>query len=247
MNSLPREWQLEPHYQPSLRWFSREPQSQWLLGQKLPPPDESEEYPGWYFLQRGDTMRMVDSLEEALPEIKSCLKHWKLVGLLGQGAPYQASKRERKQMLAELLQMPIACLPANYDPDRDEPLPPLLECKWELGPYLLVATIEYTPFRPGFDTYFGKANNPIRSLVGRVYRLEAATQADLEREADVEDFEAEWKEISSGTVSLEENRLTVGFWSRTFDPSTAVLGVAYEEASFEDEEFNYYLHSEVQP
>ncbi len=240
--NIPREWQLQPHYQPSLLWFSREPQSQRLMGEQLPPPEMSEQYPGWYFLRRGDTMRILDSLEEALSEIKSRLKHWNLKNFLGQSAPYQASKSERKQMLADLLEAPIHAPPPGYDPDRDEPLPLLLECRWELGGYLLVATIEYTPFRHEFYTRFGEANNPIRSLQGRVCTLQAATLEDLERGPDEEGLEAQWREISVGTVSLEGDRLTVGFWSHNFDPGTVVVGVAYEEASFEEEGMSYYLH-----
>lgn len=104
-----------------------------------------------------------------------------------------------------------------------------------------MAYIEYAPFRPEFSTTFGAANNPIRSLVGKVCTLKAATQADLEREDEDEDFEAEWKELSVGTVHLEGNRLTVGFWSHTFKADTRVFGVAFEEASFEDENMSYYL------
>lgn len=245
MNEIPKEWQLEPHYQPSLLWLSREPHTRWFIGLET-PLRESEDYPGWYFLQRGDRMRMVDSLEEALTELKSRLKHWNLSDLFGQTAPYQASKSERKRMVVELLEAPIATPPPNHDPDRDQPLPPLLERKWELGNYLLVATIEYTPFRPEFRTRFDQPNNPIRSLVGKVCTLQAATQADLEREDEDEDFEAEWEELSVGAVHLEGNRLTVGFWSHTFKADTLVFGVAFEEASFEDENMSYYLSTQVQ-
>ncbi|GEM84799.1 hypothetical protein [Meiothermus hypogaeus] len=241
---IPKEWQLEPHYQSSLLWFSREPRTHQFMGQEI-PPRESVDYPGWYFLQRGDALRIVDTLEEALAELKSRLKHWNLSDIFGRPAPYQASKSERKQMLIELLEAPITTPPPNHNPDYDEPLPPLLERKWELGQYLLVATIEYTRFRPEFFTHFDAANNPIRSLVGKVCTLQAATHADLEREDEDEDFEAEWKELAVGTVHLEDNRLTVGFWSHTFEAHTLVYGVAYEEASFEDEELIYYLSSEA--
>lgn len=66
MNDIPREWQLEPHYEPGLYWFSREPQPLKLLGEEI-PATESEEYPGWYFLQRGDPMRIVDSPRRPWP------------------------------------------------------------------------------------------------------------------------------------------------------------------------------------
>lgn len=56
-----------------------------------------------------------------------------------------------------------------------------------------------------------------------------------------EEEEQDWEEIAVGMVSLEGNRLTVGFWSHTFDENTKVIGVAYEEASFEDKEKRYYL------
>jgi len=236
MNDIPREWQLEPHYEPGLYWFSREPQPLKLLGEEI-PATESEEYPGWYFLQRGDPMRIVDSLEEALAALKSRLKHWNMEDLLGRPAPIEVSNKVRKQMVIELLNTPIATPPPDYDPDRDAPLPPLLSCKWELGAYLLVASIDYTPFRSEFSTCFGQPNNPIRSLVGQVCTLSAI---DLEL-LDEDGEEQDWEEIAVGPVSLEGNRLTVGFWSHTFDENTEVIGVAYEEASFEDREKRYYL------
>lgn len=244
MNEIPKEWQLEPHYMPTLLWFSRKPQTRVVLGKEI-TSEESKSYPGWYFVQRGDRMRMVDSLEEALAELKSRIKHGNLGDLLGSPTPYQTSKSERKRMLAELLEAPIVTPPPNYGPDRDKPLT-LLERKWELGEYLLVAFIEYACFRPEFHTYFNAANNPMRSLVGKVCTLQAATQADLEREDEDEDFEAEWKELSVGTVHLEGNRLTVGFWSHTFRADTLVFGVAFEEATFEDENMSYYLSTKVQ-
>ncbi|GIW28463.1 MAG: hypothetical protein KatS3mg070_1826 [Meiothermus sp.] len=264
MNDIPKEWQLEPHYEPGLYWFSREPQSLKLLGEEI-PATESEEYPGWYFLQRGDSMRIVDSLEEALATLKSRLKHWNMEDLLGRRAPIEVSGKVRKQMVIELLNTPIATPPPDYDPDRDKPLPPLLSCKWELGDYLLVASIDYTPFRSEFSTRFGRPNNPIRSLVGQVCTLSAIDLELLDEDdpedlddlneddlepldllEDDEDFEQEeeeqdWEEIAVGMVSLEGNRLTVGFWSHTFDENTEVIGVAYEEASFEDKEKRYYL------
>lgn len=261
MNDIPREWQLEPHYEPGLYWFSREPQPLKLLGEEI-PATESEEYPGWYFLQRGDPMRIVDSLEEALAALKSRLKHWNMEDLLGRPAPIEVSNKVRKQMVIELLNTPIATPPPDYDPDRDAPLPPLLSCKWELGDYLLVASIDYTPFRPEFSTRFGQPNNPIRSLVGQVCTLSAIDLELLDEDdpddldednlepldllEDDESFEEEeeeqdWEEIAVGPVSLEGNRLTVGFWSHTFDENTQVIGVAYEEASFQDEQKQYYL------
>lgn len=236
MNDIPKEWQLEPHYEPGLYWFSREPRPLKLLGEEI-PATESEEYPGWYFLQRGDPMRIVNSLEEALTTLKSRLKHWNMEDLLGRRAPIEVSNKVRKQMVIELLNTPIATPPPDYDPDRDKPLPPLLSCKWELGDYLLVASIDYTPFRPEFSARFGQPNNPIRSLVGQVCTLHAI---DLEL-LDEDGEEQDWEEIAVGTVSLEGNRLTVGFWSHTFDENTEVIGVAYEEASFEDREKRYYL------
>jgi len=196
---------------------------------------------------------------------------------LGRGAPIEVSGKARKRMVVELLNAPIATPPLDHDPDRDEPLPPLLECKWELGEYMLVALIEYTPFRPEFSTRFGQPNNPVRSLVGQVCTLSAIDLDDLEEDDDdlddlddvdegdyellgIEDFEVDeeldqddldhddedededgWKEIAVGTVSLEGNRLTVGFWSHTFDENTRVVGVAYEEASFQDEKQIYHL------
>lgn len=211
----PKEWQLEPHYQRSLLWFSREPHTRQFMGQEIPLM-ESEDYPGWYYLQRVDTMRIVDSLEEALTKLKSHLKHWNLDDLFGQTAPYQASKSERKQMLVEILKTPNATPPPNHDPDRDQPLPPLLERKWELGNYLLVATIEYTPFRPEFRTRFDQPNNPIRSLLGQVCTLQAATHADLEREEEAEDFEAKWKEIA---VERWASRGNVLPWASGATPS----------------------------
>ena len=273
MNTIPREWQLKPHYQPSLLWLCREPRPLKFLGEEVPAV-ESKEYPGWYFLQRGDAMRIVDSLEEALGELKSRLKHWKMEDFLGRGVPVEVSGKARKRMVVELLNAPIATPPPDHDPDQDEPLPPLLECKWELGEYMLVALIEYTPFRPEFSTRFGQPNNPVRSLVGQVCTLSAIDLDDLEEDDDnlddldegdyellgIEDFEVDeeldqddldqddedededgWKEIAVGTVSLEGNRLTVGFWSHTFDENTRVVGVAYEEASFQDEKQIYHL------
>jgi hypothetical protein len=245
MSNIPKEWQFEPHYQPSLYWFSREPQTRRYRGREL-TPEELEGYPGWYFHQMSgrNSMRIVDTVDEALGELKSRIKQWKLEGPLGYPAPYQASKNEIRQMLVELFEAPIQNPPADYNPDRDDPLR-LMELQWELGVYLLVASIEYTPFRPEFDTVFCAANNPIRSVVGRVCTLRAATQADLEYELDDEDFEAEWKEVAVGTVGLDDDRLTVGFWSHTFDPLTHVVGVAFEEANFEDEEMIYYLDAGV--
>jgi hypothetical protein len=213
---------------------------------------ESKEYPGWYFLQRGDAMRIVDSLEEALGELKSRLKHWKMEDFLGRSAPVNVSGKARKRMVVELLNAPIATPPPDHDPDRDEPLPPLLECKWELGEYMLVALIEYTPFRPEFSTRFGQPNNPVRSLVGQVCTLSAMDLENLEEDDDLDNpdewdedeedaIEDGWKEIAVGTVSLEGDRLTVGFWSHTFDENTRVVGVAYEEASFQDEKQIYHL------
>ncbi|GIW34766.1 hypothetical protein [Meiothermus sp.] len=240
---IPKEWQLEPHYEPTFSWFSREPHTLQFMGQEI-SPRESEDYPGWYF-SHGSFPQIVDSLEEALTQLKSRLKHWNLSDIFGRPAPYQASKSERKKMLADLLGAPIVPPPPGYDPDKDEPPPPLLKCKWELGNYLLVAAINYTPFRPELSTYFDQPNNPIYSLVGQVCTLQAATLADLEREDEDEDFEAEWKELAVGTVHLEGNRLTVGFWSHTFEAHTPVYGVAYKEASFEDEKMSYYLSSEA--
>lgn len=253
MNDIPKEWQLEPHYEPGLYWFSREPRPIKLLGKEI-PAKESEEYPGWYFLQRDDSMPIVVSLEEALTTLKSRLKHWKMEDLLGRRAPIEVSNKVRKQMVIELLNTPIATPPPGYDPDRDAPLPPLLSCKWELGDYLLVASIEYTPFRPEFSTRFGQPNNPIRSLVGQVCTLSAVDlelfdEDDLEpldlleddESFEEEEEEQDWEEIAVGTVNLEGNRLTVGFWSRTFDANTKVVGVAYEEASFRDKQKQYYL------
>lgn len=246
MNGIPKEWQLEPHYEPGLYWFSREPRPLKLLGDEI-PAKESEEYPGWYFLQRGDSMPMAGSHEEALTTLKSRLKHWNMEDLLGRPAPVEVSNKVREQMVVELLNTPIATPPPDYDPDRDAPLLPLLSCRWELGDYLLVASIDYVPFRPEFSTRFGQPNNPICSLVGQVCTLSAI---DLERldEDDLEsldlledDEEQKWKEVAVGAVSLEGNRLTVGFWSHTFDENTKVVGVAYEEASFQDEQKHYYL------
>ncbi|AWR87401.1 hypothetical protein [Meiothermus taiwanensis] len=264
MNDIPKEWQLEPHYEPGLYWLSREPRPIKLFGKEL-PAKESVEYPGWYFLQRGEPMRIVDSLEEALAALKSRLKHWNMIDLLGRPAPIEASKSVRKQMVIDLLNAPIATPPPDYDPDRDEPFL-LLSCKWELGDYLLVASIDYTPFRPEFSTRFGQPNNPIRSLVGRVCTLRAMDFAQLDEDypddlddldeddleplellEDDEDLEFEeeeepdWQEIAVGPVSLEGNRLTVGFWSCTFDENTEVTGVAYEEAVFDDEKKSYHL------
>ena len=162
------------------------------------------------------------------------------------------SGKARKRMVVELLNAPIATPPPDHDPDRDEPLPPLLECKWELGEYMLVALIEYTPFRPEFSTRFGQPNNPVRSLVGQVCTLSAMDLENLEEDDDLDNpdewdedeedaIEDGWKEIAVGTVSLEGDRLTVGFWSHTFDENTRVVGVAYEEASFQDEKQIYHL------
>lgn len=240
MNSIPKEWRLKPHYQPGLLWLCREPRPIKFLGEEIPAV-ESKEYPGWYFLQRGDPMQIVDSLEEALSVLKSRLKHWKQNDLLGRPAPMEVSSETRKQMVLELLNTPIATPPPDHDPDQNEPLPPLLERKWELGEYMLVALIEYTPFRPEFSTRFGQPNNPVRSLAGQVCTLKAASQEDLDREADDQAFKAPWKQIAIGPVQIENNRLTVGFWSKTFADYTEVIGVAYEEASIEDEEMSYFL------
>jgi hypothetical protein len=271
MSSIPKEWQLKPHYQHGLLWLCREPRPTRLLGEEIPAL-EYKEYPGWYFLQWGDAMGIVDSLEEALGELKSRLKHWKMEDFLGRGVPVEVSGKARKRMVVELLNTPIATPPPDHDPDRDEPLPPLLECKWELGEYMLVALIEYTPFRPEFRTRFGQPNNPVRSLAGQVCTLSAIDLDDLEEDdddldnldeldeldegeyelldlevdqddlnQDDEEDEDGWEEIAVGTVSLEGNRLTVGFWSHTFDENTKVVGVAYEEASFQDEKRRYHL------
>lgn len=179
--------------------------------------------------------------------------------LLGRPAPIEVSGKVRKQMIIELLNTPIAT-PARLRPRPGRAATPLLSCKWELGDYLLVASIDYTPFRPEFSTRFGQPNNPIRSLVGRVCTLRAMDFAQLDEDypddlddldeddleplellEDDEDLEFEeeeepdWQEIAVGPVSLEGNRLTVGFWSCTFDENTEVTGVAYEEAVFDDE------------
>lgn len=238
---IPKEWQLEPHYEPTLSWFSHKPTTHKFILEI--PPKESEDYPGWYFLH-GSFPQIVDSLEEALSRLKSRIKNWKLGDLFGRPAPYQASKSERKKMLADLLSAPIAPPPPGYNPDKDEPPPPLLECKWELGNYLLVAAINYTPFRPELSTYFDQPNNLIYSPLGKVCTLRAARLEDLERAAE-EGVEAKWTQVALGTVDLEANRLTLGFWSRTFEARTPVFGVALEGASFEDEELSYYLTTEA--
>jgi hypothetical protein len=205
MNSIPRGW-----HEPGLTWLCR-----------------------WYFLQRGGDTQVVDSLEEALTVLKSRLKHQRQNDIPGRPAPVQISGKARKRMVIELLSTPIATPLPDYDPDLNEPLPPLLECKWEPGEYVPVALIEYTPFRPEFGTRFGPPNNPVRSRVGQVCTLSAIDLDDLEEddddlddldegdyelldlEVDQDDLSqdngdgTEWREIAVGTVSPEGKCLTM--------------------------------------
>ncbi len=243
MSTIPKTWQKKPHYEAVMAWFTREPRERYVMGQKF-MTEESKEFPGWYFFLRADEHRVYDRLEEAVGKIKTTLKNWRMQDRFGlDRVTFQASKEERKQMVVQLLEYPIVNPTPSTQPDDDGN--EIVQLKWEFSEYMLVASIWHTPFGEEFTTTMGNPDNPIKSLVGKVCTLQAATQADLDRELDDEDFEAEWKEIAVGPVSFEDNRLTIGFWSHTFDPTTPVVGVAYEEASFEDEKMSYYVNTKV--
>lgn len=243
MNEIPKNWQEKPHYEPAVLWFTREARTRTVLGQQL-MAEPSQEYPGWFFYFRADTRMLHESLQEALTELKSILKHWRMEDRFGtERIALQPSKDERKRMVVQLLEYPIPDPTPPFDPESDPQPPERVHLQWEFGDHLLVVSLGYSPFREEFTTTIGSADNPIRSLVGKVCTLQAATEADLERELDDEDFEAEWKEIALGPVAFQDNRLMVGFWSHTFDPDTPVTGVAFEEASFFDPQtgISYFL------
>lgn len=241
MSKLPQEWQSKPHYELMVGWFSREPKARRILGEEV-MSEPSRDYPGWYFWFRADGHRLYDSLEQAITAGKTILKNWQMESQMVRArAPLTLSKEERKNLVVELLGYPVPDSTPQFEPDSDQEQPELVKLFWEFGEYALNLSIWYSPLRDEFSTTFGSANNPLRSLEGSICTLQAASQADLQHETEDEDFEAEWKEVAVGPVSLEDDRLTVGFWSHTFDPQSPVIGVAYEEASFEDETMSYFL------
>ncbi|WP_223299718.1 hypothetical protein [Meiothermus taiwanensis] len=158
MNDIPKEWQLEPHYEPGLYWLSREPRPIKLFGKEL-PAKESVEYPGWYFLQRGEPMRIVDSLEEALAALKSRLKHWNMIDLLGRPAPIEASKSVRKQMVIDLLNAPIATPPPDYRPRPGRAVPPAF-VQMGAGRLPIGRQHRLHPFPPGVQHPLRPAQQP---------------------------------------------------------------------------------------
>lgn len=236
MAGIPSRWRLEPHYEPSLVWYTRDPKEglfpqEWEGERRQALEDE----PGWYVFCSLILPVVVDSPEEALAVLKSSLKRGDLACFGGGSPPVRLSKRERKRLVLDLLGASITPPPPDYDPDSEGPVPVVLERRWELNGYLLVARVFYTPFRPEFETKFGAPDNPVRSLEGRVCLVYAAYPEDEE------DEDYAWEELARGPVRLEGNRLTVGFWTREFDPETPVEGVAYEGASFAAEGVLYHL------
>lgn len=237
MSTIPETWQPKPHYEVGITWFIRKPNEREVMGEEF-AAEESKEFSGWHFFLRTNEDLLYDRLEDAIGKIKTTLKHWRMQNPFGiERVPIQVSKKERKQMVVQLLEYPI-----THPDDESE----ILRLKWEFGEYMLVVSIWHVPFAEEFITTMNSPDNPIKSLVGKVCTLYGATQADLDLELDDDDYHAEWREIATGPVTFEDHLLCVGLWSQAFEASTAVIGVAYEEASFEDEKMRYHLVAQEQ-
>ena len=216
--SVPKEWLETPHFELHMAWLTANQEDR-----IAPEAEELQDHPGWWVWCKINSFRdsVKPLLEVALGQAMISISKWQLDQdpEIGQKkAPHQVEQAERDELVQRLLE-------SKRDEVGEDGL--MYELFQPYGEYALLVQIFFAPFREDFETTFGAANNPVRSLEGKVCTLV--------------NFETE-EVLSEGGVNLQGNRLTVGFWSKEFAGRLEVSGVAYAEAFWVDGGVKYYLY-----
>ncbi|MDX2005557.1 MAG: hypothetical protein SFU83_09800 [Meiothermus sp.] len=215
----PKEWLETPHYELHMAWLTAKRDER-----IAPEAEELQDHPGWWVWCKINSFRnsVKPVVELALSEATDSIKNWQLDQnpefSQNKKAPHQAEPPEREELIRRLLE-------SRRTEVGDDGL--MYELFQPYGDFALLAQVFFAPFREDFKTTFGAANNPARSLEGRVCKLI--------------DFETD-EVFSQGGVSMQGNRLTVGFWSKEFAGNLEVGGVAYAEAFWESGGVEFYLY-----
>jgi hypothetical protein len=217
--SIPKEWLETPHYELHMAWLTSNQEER-----IAPEAEELPDHPGWWVWCKINSFRdsVKPLLEVALKEATTSLRNWQLDQNpefnQNKKAPYQAEPAEREELIKRLLES------KRTEVGEDSLMYELFQ---PYGDFALLVQVFFAPFREDFETTFGAASNPARSLEGQVCTLV--------------NFETE-ELLSQGSVNLQGNRLTVGFWSKEFAGRLEASGVAYAEAFWEEGGVKYYLY-----
>jgi hypothetical protein len=215
--SIPKEWLETTHYELHMAWLTSK------LEERISPDSpETTDHPGWWTRYKINSYRdsLKDLLELATAEASVAITNWELdqdPDIGQQKAPYQATVVERQELLKRFL----ASKRSEVDEDGL-----MYELFQPYDHYALLVQIFFSSFQEEFETTFGAANSPVRSLEGKLCRLINYQTNEV---------------LSEGTAAIQGNRLTVGFWSKEFAGSLEVNGTAYAEAFWVDSGVQFYL------
>jgi hypothetical protein len=196
-----------------------------------------EKSEGWHLLFVLDMLKMFDSFQHLTNHVQKFLKTSDLgpapleIMFHDAKAPIKLNRPQRMEIFDKFLK----ALKAHPFSEKGNEMFTFIE---PMKDYALELSVEWSNFRRFIDTTFAADDNPIKSLVAKVCRVEEIA------------FDADRKErpqkVAEGVLELSGNAVRVGTWEHTFDDNDEVFeSVAYEEVNIASESLQKSIYFEA--